>query len=138
MAIKLRILHYPDDKKLAALCKEINSEYENSKYDKIPPAYPCENEKLLVAFIKSGKDATNELKMFCGDLTKSRVQNVAFIFDAPEATAKELTELAAKAGAKVYGEPKFMKFPAFIFNFKDEQKKEIKAYIAEAYAAVQG
>ena len=24
MAIKLRILHYPDDKKLAALCKEIN------------------------------------------------------------------------------------------------------------------
>ena len=137
MAIKLRILHYPDDKKLAALCKEINSEYENSKFDKIPPAYPCENEKLLVAFIKSGKDATNELKMFCGDLTKSRVQNVAFIFDAPEATAKELTELAAKAGAKVYGEPKFMKFPAFIFNFKDEQKKEIKAYIAEAYAAVQ-
>lgn len=138
MAIKLRILHYPDDKKLAALCKEINSEYQNSKFDKIPPAYPCENEKLLIAFIKSGKEPTNELKMFCGDLTKSRVQNVAFIFDAPESTVKELTELAANAGAKVYGEPKVMKFPSFIFNFKDEQKKEIKAYIAEAYAAVQG
>ena len=51
MAIKLRILHYPDNKKLAALCKEINSEYENSKFDKIPPAYPCERERLLVAFV---------------------------------------------------------------------------------------
>ncbi len=138
MAIKLRILHYPDDKKLAALCKEINSEYDNSKYDKIPPAYPCENEKLLIAMIKTGKEPTNELKMFCGDLTKSRVQNVAFIFDAPEATAKELTEMAANAGAKVYGEPKMMKFPGFIFGFKDEQKKEIKDYIAEAYKAAQG
>ena len=110
MAIKLRILHYPDNKKLAALCKEINSEYENSKFDKIPPAYPCENERLLVAFIKSGKEATSELKTFCGDLTKSRAQNVAFIFDAPEATAKALADSSVKAGAKLAAEPKFMKF----------------------------
>lgn len=138
MAIKVRILHYPDNKKLAEFCKELNREYENSKFDKIPPAYPCENEKLLVALIKTGKEPTNELKMFCGDLTKSRVTNVAFIFDAPEATAKELADMAAAAGAKVFGEPKLMKFPAFIFGFKEEQKKEIKEYVAQAYAAAQG
>ena len=138
MAIRLRILHYPDNKKLSALCKEINSEYENSKFDKIPPAYPCENERLLIAFIKSGKEATNELKMFCADLTKTRVQNVAFIFDAPDATAKALADSAVNAGAKLVCEPKYMKFPGLFGGFSDAQKKEIKDYIASAYASSQG
>ncbi len=138
MAIKLRILHYPDNKKLAALCKEINGEYEYSKFDKIPPAYPCENERLLVAFVKTGKDPANELKMFCGDLTKSRVQNVLFFFDAAPATGKELADLAVKAGAKLAAEPKFIKFPGLFGGFSDDAKKEIKEYIATAYAAVQG
>ncbi len=137
MAIKLRILYYPDNKKLAALCKEINSEYENSKFDKIPPAYPCENERLLIAFIKTGKEPTNELKMFCGDLTKSRVQNVAFIFDAPESTAKALAESAEKAGSKPVCEPMFTKFPGLFGNFSAKAKSDIKDYIAKAYAASQ-
>ena len=137
MAIRLRILHYPDNKKLSALCNEINSEYENSKFDKIPPAYPCENERLLIAFIKTGKEASNELKMFCSDLTKARVQNVAFIFDAPAATAKALSDSAVSAGAKLVCGPKYMKFPGLFGNYGDAQKKEIKDYIAAAYAACQ-
>lgn len=137
MAIKLRILHYPDNKKLAALCKELQAEYDNSRSDKIPPAYPCENEKLLVAFVKTGKEPTNELKMFCGDLTKARVQNVAFIFDAPESTAKALADSAVKAGAKLAAEPKFMKFPGLFGGFSANAKAEIKAYVAEVYKAVQ-
>lgn len=137
MAIKLRILHYPDNKKLAELCKEINSEYENSKFDKIPPAYPCERERLLVAFVKTGKEPTNELKMFCGDLTKSRVENVAFIFDAPEATAKALADSAVNAGCKLAIEPKYTKFPGLFGGFSADAKADIKAFIAEAYKAVQ-
>lgn len=137
MAIRLRILHYPDNKKLAALCDEINKEYENSKFDKIPPAYPCENERLLIAFIKTGKDPQNDLRMFCGDLTKARVQNVAFIFDCPQAIGASLADSAAKAGAKLITEPKYMKFPGLFGNFTDAQKKEIKEYIATAYAASQ-
>ena len=138
MAIKLRILHYPDNKKLAALCKEINAEYENSKFDKIPPAYPCENERLLVAFIKTGRDPANELKMFCSDLTKSRAQNVLFFFDAPSAVGKELSESAVKAGTKLVAEPKYIKFPGFFGGFSEAVKKEIKDYIISAYQTAQG
>ena len=39
MAIKLRVLHYPDNAKLSALCKDISSAYDNVKFDKIPPAW---------------------------------------------------------------------------------------------------
>ena len=137
MAIKLRVLHFPDNKKLAALAKEISSKYENSRYDKIPPAYPCENEKLLVAFVKTGKEPTSELSMFCADLTKSRVQNVLYIFDAPEATAKALADSSVKAGAKLAGEPKSMKFPGLFGNFTDDQKNQIMAWVEEAYKSVQ-
>ncbi len=138
MAIKLRVLHYPDNKKLAALCKEINSEYDNSRFDKIPPAYPCENERLVVAFVKSGGDPTNELTMFCGGLTKQRAVNVAYIFDADPKVGTSLAEMSEKAGAKLIVEPKYMKFPGLFGNFNDAQKAEIKAFISDAYAKAQG
>lgn len=138
MAIKLRVLHYPDNKKLSAICNEISSKYDNSKYDKIPPAYPCENEKLLVCFIKSGKEMTSELKNFIGDLSKARAQNVFFIFGCAPAVGKAIEDLAVNAGTKLAGESKYVSFPALPFlNFKPEVKKEIAEAIDAAYQAVQ-
>ena len=139
MAIKLRVLHYPDNKKLSALCNEISSAYENSKYDKIPPAYPCENEKLLVCFIKSGKELTAELKNFVGDLSKARAQNVFFIFGCAPAVGKAIEDLAIGAGTKLAGESKYVKFPALPFlDFGADVKKEIKDAVAAVYQSVQG
>ena len=139
MAIKLRVLHYPDTKKASALCKDICAQYDNSKYDKIPPAYPCENEKLLVAIIKTGKEMSAELKNFVGDLTKSRAQNVLFIFGCAPAVGKAIEDLAINAGTKLAGESKYVKFPALSFlDFSADTKKAIKDAVAEAYAAVQG
>ncbi len=138
MAIRLRILHYPDNKKLSALCNEISAKYENSKYDKIPPAYPCENEKLLVAFIKTGKELSSELKNFVSDLSKSRAQNVMFVFDCAPTTGKEICDMAAAAGTKVIAEPVYVKFPSLFFmNFSAEQKQQIMTAIENAYAAAQ-
>ena len=139
MAIKLRVLHYPDNKKLSALCNDISSTYENSKYDKIPPAYPCENEKLLVCFIKSGKELTAELKNFVGDLSKARAQNVFFIFGCAPAVGKAIEDLAIGAGTKLAGESKYVKFPALPFlDFGADVKKEIKDAVAAVYQSVQG
>ena len=139
MAIKLRVLHYPDNKKLSALCNDITSSYENSKYDKIPPAYPCENEKLLVCFIKSGKEMTAELKNFVGDLSKARAQNVFFIFGCDAKVGKAIEDLAVNAGTKLAGESKYVKFPALPFlDFSADAKKDIKDALAAVYQTVQG
>ncbi len=134
MAIKLRVLHYPDTPKLSALCKDISSAYENVKYDKIPPAYPCENEKLLVAIIKTGGELSAELKNFVGDLTKSRAQNVLFVLGCSEATGKKIEELAVNAGTKLAGESKYVKFPFLPFlDLNAATKQEIKDAIKAAY-----
>ncbi len=138
MAIKLRVLHYPDTPKLSALCKDITSAYDNSKSDKIPPAYPCENEKLLVAIIKAGGELNAELKNFIGDLSKARAQNVQFILGTSEATGKKIEELATGAGTKLAGETKYIKFPFLPFlDLSADTKAAIKETVAEAYNKLQ-
>ncbi len=138
MAIKLRVLHYPDTPKLSALCKDITSAYDNSKSDKITPAYPCENEKLLVAIIKSGGEMSAELKNFIGDLSKARAQNVLFILGTSESTGKKIEELATKAGTKLAGQTKYIKFPFLPFlDLSAATKADIKAAVDAAYKAVQ-
>ena len=137
MAIRMRFLHYPDNKKLAALCAELTAEYENCKFDKLPPAYPCEKERLTVVFVKTGKDVANDLEMFCSGMTKDRSQNVLFICDAPDATVKYIAEKTATAGAKV-PEPLKIKFPGLFGGFSEDAKKTIRDYVAKVYAEVQG
>ena len=134
MAIKLRVLHYPDTPKLSALCKEISSAYENVKYDKIPPAYPCEKEKLLVAIIKTGGELSAELKNFVGDLSKARAENVLFVFGCNEATGKKIEDLAVNAGTKLAGDSKYVKFPFLPFlDMSPATKQEIKDAVKAAY-----
>ena len=49
------------------------------KCDQIPPAYPCQNEKLvIIVFDNYGKKA-KQLIDFCKDLSLERASNVAII-----------------------------------------------------------
>ena len=129
MAIKLRILHYPDNKKLAALCKEINSEYENSKFDKIPPAYNCDKDRLLIAGISSGKDFSSPLSMFLRGLSKDRVQNVAIFTDSNDAAIAAMKETIEAAGATVVDIKKVKgSFLPFLKGVKPEEMEELKAW----------
>lgn len=137
MAIKMRFLHYPDNKKLSAVCKELSAEYENCSFDRIPPAYPSERERLTVILIKTGKELTNELNMFCGMLSKDRTQNVLYILDAPDVAANSIVELTRKAGANVVGEPVRIKFPGIFGGFSEDSKKVIREAVAKVYEEVQ-
>lgn len=137
MAIKMRFLHYPDNKKLSALCKELSDGYDNCSSDRIPPAYPSERERFTVILIKTGKELTNELNMFCGMLSKERTQNVLYVLDAPDAAVSTIVELTQKAGAKVVGEPVRVKFPGIFGGFSEEVKATIRQAVASAYEEVQ-
>lgn len=129
----MRFLHYPDNKKMSAFCKELTAGYENCKFDRVPPAYPSERERFTVIFVKTGADIKNDLEMFCGGLTKDRCQNVLYFMDAPEATVKKLVELTEKAGAKVCDTVKF-KHPGLFSKMTDDAKQAIKDTVAKYYA----
>ena len=59
---------------------EVVSREHKCKCDQIPPAYPCENEKLVFIAVE-GKDSKPDKKVvaFCKDLTPARAKNVAFM-----------------------------------------------------------
>ncbi len=46
--------------------------------DKIPPAYPCENEKCVFIGVEMGGKLPGAVDAFCKDLNPRRTQNVAF------------------------------------------------------------
>lgn len=49
------------------------------KCDQIPPAYPCEGQKLVVIVYDNYSSPAKQLVDFCKDLTPDRASNVAVI-----------------------------------------------------------
>ena len=81
MAIKIKILHYPEKGKIATFTNILAEEYE-LKADKIPPAYECSRDRLLFAGITAGKSRDDALARFLRGLSKDKVQYVAIYTDA--------------------------------------------------------
>jgi len=80
---------------------EVVSREHKCKCDQIPPAYPCENEKLVFIAVE-GKDSKPDKKVvaFCKDLTPARAKNVAFMVVSASGSegAKTLMEIVKSQG----------------------------------------
>lgn len=83
---------------------EVVSREHKCKCDQIPPAYPCENEKLVFIAVE-GKNSKPDKKViaFCKDLTPARCKNVAFIIVSTTGTegCSTLTEIVKSKGVNV-------------------------------------
>ncbi|MBE6544389.1 MAG: hypothetical protein E7675_08320 [Ruminococcaceae bacterium] len=128
MAIKMRILHYPESGKIATFAEGLCKEFE-VKGDKIPPAYNCSNERLLIAGISSSKDFSSMLSMFLRGLSKDRVQNVAIFTDSNDAAIAAMKETIETAGANVVDIKKVKgSFLPFLKGVKPEEMEDLKAW----------
>lgn len=79
MKFKMRMLHFSPsgnaEKIATALAKD-----QGANADRIPPAYPVENEKLLFICTElKGSSVDKSVTNLCKDLTPSRAKNVAFL-----------------------------------------------------------
>ena len=129
MAIKMRVLCYPENnKKLHTIAEMIKAEYDLNvnSVDRIPPAYSCDKERLVVLLASVSKDPANALILFCKELTKVRTANVAFIIDGPKEGADVLINAVKEAGANVIDDILYIKggIP-FLGGVKDEEKKTV-------------
>ncbi|MBR6790035.1 MAG: hypothetical protein IKM31_04110 [Oscillospiraceae bacterium] len=76
------------------------------KSDKIPPAYPCEQEKLVVLCFETYGKPDKRLLAFCKDLSTSRASNVALVMlnnDGNTNVPESLAETFKTNGVKVTG-----------------------------------
>lgn len=115
--MKIRIL-YLSKKGNTEKIADVITKAVSSKSEQIPPAYPCENEKLLFlgTGIYGGKPDKKMID-FCNSLDTSRVKNVALFVTSGNGVeeAKDLQEILRSKGINVLSDVFHCKGKFFVF-----------------------
>ena len=132
MAIKMRVLYASSKKKVADMANLIKAEYDLAinAVDKIPPAYSCNNERVVILMLSLKGDPDDQLRLFCQEMTKARAQNTALVINGTEAAAAKMKEILTTAGTKVVDEVFFVKtgFLSFLDKITPEEKDALLAW----------
>ncbi len=132
MAIKMRVLCYPENnKKLHTIAEIIKAEYDLNvnSVDRIPPAYSCDKERLVILAVQLKSSLPDGYRLFVRELTKARAANVAIISAGDESAVQKTKELLKEAGTNVIEEVKTVKVGLFNTKVTDEEKSDILAWV---------
>ncbi len=132
MALKMRFLYYSSKAKIKAMAELVKTEFELSQnhnaIDIIPPAYPCENERLVVLAVSGKGEPDDVLRRFCSELKKNKAQNVALVVDGDERIANRLLEVLKETGTNVIEDVLYISAPFKLFGgskVTDDEKKQL-------------
>ena len=131
MAIKMRVLCYPEKKKLLAIGNMIKAEYDLNvnSVDRIPPAYSCDKERLVILATNIKGSLPDDYRLFVRELTKARAYNVAIIAAGDDVCVERTKELIKEAGANVIDDVKKIKMGLFDNKVSDAEKTEILDWV---------
>lgn len=140
MALKMRFLYFSKKPQMKQLAAAIKTEFEltenNNATDIIPPAYSCENERLVILGISGKGELDDMVRRFCGELNKKKAQNVAVFIDGDEKLLQNTIEVLKAAGTNVIENTKIVKFGGLPFiggKLTDAEKSE---YLEWAHSIV--
>lgn len=136
MALKMRFLYYSKKAKMKDLGEAVKAEFGLAQnfnaIDIIPPAYSCENERLVVLAI-SGKGDTDDLvRRFCRELDKKKAQNVALLIDGDEKLRDNVLATLKETGTNVIDDIKMVKFGGLAFlggKLSEAERSELLAWV---------
>ena len=125
MSIKLRILCYPKKGKMDAFAQAVAEKYQltANSIDTIPPAYPCNNERIVIIGASFRGDVPDKLRIFARELSKARAQNVALYISGSESSADKLVSILKEAGTNVVEEVHYVSGGLPIFSRISEKEK---------------
>ena len=135
MALKMRFLYYSGKSKMKTIAESVKAEFDlaaANAIDVIPPAYSCENERLVILAI-SGKGEPNDVvRRFCLELNKKKAQNVALLIDGDEKLGAKLSEAVKQTGTNFIDNVKYIKIgglPFFGGKLSDEEKADVLDWV---------
>ena len=136
MALKMRFLYYSGKNKVKAMAEIVKKEFDLSQnhnaIDIIPPAYSCENERLVILAISGKGEPDDVLRRFCSELNKKKAQNVALLVDGDEKIGKKLLEVLSETGTNVIDDVKYIKVSGLPFlggKVTEEEKQDLVTWI---------
>ncbi|MDD3192657.1 MAG: hypothetical protein PHE47_02190 [Oscillospiraceae bacterium] len=132
MNFKMRVFFFKTEGVAEELMEQLSREYR-VKADQIPPAYPVENEKLILVCIDDGAAKPKKaLVDFCRNLDNARCQNVAFSSTSKGGVeaAKELSDIIRSNNINVVDEPHLIPVKSGLFGSKvtDESVSDVKIW----------
>ena len=97
----------------------------------IPPAYPCEKERLVLIGISAGSKLDDKVERFACELSAERANNVAlFIEGKPGSPAeKRLCEILSGAGTNVLPDTYYPKCGIFGKGISIENRQAIVDWV---------
>ena len=135
MALKMRFLYYSKKAKMKDLAEAIKKEFDLAQnynaIDVIPPAYSCENERLVILAL-SGNDLEDMVRRFCRELDKKKAQNVALLIDGNDKLAESALAVLKETGTNVIENVKTVKFGGLPFiggKLSDAEKADLLAWV---------
>ncbi|MBQ3064181.1 MAG: hypothetical protein IJC99_05215 [Clostridia bacterium] len=141
MAIKMRVLYASNKGKIAEMAQMIKAAYDLpvNAVDKIPTAYSCNNERVVVLMFSLKGEPEDQVRLFCQELTRARAQNVAIVMDGPESAAQRMKEILVAAGTNVFDEIHYVKTAklSFLDKIKPEEKADLLAFVERVVANLQ-
>ena len=142
MALKMRFLYYSKKAKMKALAEAVKAEFELSQnynaIDVIPPAYSCENERLVILAI-SGNDLDDMVARFCRELDKKKAQNVALLIDGSAKLQDATLAVLKETGTNVIDNVKTVKFGGLPFlggKLNDSEKADLLGWAHEVVESI--
>ena len=140
MALKMRFLYYSKKPQMKPLAAAIKTEFglteNNNATDIIPPAYSCENERLVILGISGKGDLDDMVRRFCGELNKKKAQNVAVFIDGDEKLLQNTVSVLKETGTNVIENTKIVKFGGLPFIGGKLSEAELKEYLEWVHSLV--
>lgn len=144
MALKMRFLYYSGKAKMKNIAEAVKVEFDLAQnfnaIDIIPPAYSCENERLVILAVSGKGEPDDILRRFCSELDKKKAQNVALLVDGDEKMANKLVETLKQTGTNFVDNIKYVKLGGLPFlggSLKAEEKSDILGWMHEIVNNIQ-
>lgn len=105
--MKAKSLHFSKGGDVQVIASEIGRDLQ-CVCDQIPPAYPCEGEKVVFIGVSMNGKLPGAVDHFCKDLNPSRTKGVAFyVLNSNGNTngLEHIIEVMKKNGVETVGEP---------------------------------
>ena len=132
MALKMRFLYFSKKAKIKAMAELVKAEFDlaqnHNAIDVIPPAYSCENERLVILAVSGKGEPDDILRRFCYELNKKKAQNIALLVDGDEKLASRLLETLEAAGSNVNRDVLYFKIGGLPFlggKVSEDEKKTL-------------
>ncbi len=139
MALKMRFLYYSGKAKMKAMAEIVKSEFDltqnHNAIDIIPPAYGCDNERLVILAVSGKGEPDDVLRRFCCELNKKVANNVALLVDGDEKMGTRLLECLKDTGTNVFEDILYVKLGGLPFlggKVSEDEKKVLIDWVKKA------